>query len=119
MQAERNRDGWAQASTRLLDTWRFAMQERSNLARAASTFVMPPTERQITLNDAVIRRDGNSIGIWLAELVRYTLCSEAVGIVLGPKPNMPLRLIATAGLVPDQYTAWWDDVCADLLDAPA
>lgn len=120
MQVERNRDGWAQASTRLLDTWRFAMQERTNLARAASAFVMPPDKRQLTFDDFEIRkidrRDDNSLGTWLAELVRYTLCSEAVGIVLGPKPNMPLRLIATAGVSSKYYTTWWDDVCADVVD---
>lgn len=117
MQAERNRDGWAQASTRLLDTWRFAMQERANLARAASVFVMPAAQRHMTLSDAEIRRDENSLAIWLAELVRYTLYSEVVGIVLAPKHNQPPRLIATAGVAPANHTTWWDDVRADIVDS--
>lgn len=119
MHADRNRDGWAQASTRALDTWRFAMQERTNLARAASTLVMPSEERHLAPDDFVSPRDENTLGTWLAELVRYTLCCETVGIVLGPKHSMPLRLIATAGVAADTYTAWWNDVCTEAADPRA
>jgi signal transduction histidine kinase len=102
-----------------LDTWRFAMQERTNLAQAASAFVLSSNEHQVTPVDAEIRQDEHRLGIWLTELVRYTLCSEAVGIVIGPKHNTPMRLIATAGVASGNSTAWWDDVCADVVDSLA
>lgn len=119
MQAESNRDGRAQASTRVLGTWRFAMQERTNLARAASAFLLPFDDHHMLPVDAELRHNEHRLGTWLAELVRYTLCSEAVGIVLGPKHNMPMRLIATAGVAASHYVAWWDDVSADVVDSLA
>ncbi|HEV8191493.1 MAG TPA: HAMP domain-containing sensor histidine kinase [Ktedonobacterales bacterium] len=93
------------------------MQGRTNLARAASAFVIPSDEHPITPVDSEIGQDEHRLGIWLAELVRYTLCSETAGIVLGPMHNMPMRLIATAGVAPGNYTAWWDDVYADIIDS--
>jgi signal transduction histidine kinase len=141
MHAGRDQDGWTQerqghghghghgrepgrGSVRVLDTWRATREERTDLGRAAVGFLLPAAARQTTLIDIEARRDVDETGqgTWLAELVRYTLRSETVGIVAGPasgpepERDLPPRLVATAGVDPDQRAAWWDTVRADVSD---
>ncbi|HEX5441097.1 MAG TPA: HAMP domain-containing sensor histidine kinase [Ktedonobacterales bacterium] len=77
---------------------------------------MPINPRQTTLVGADAWRDESGLATWLANLVRYTLYCETVGIVLRADRARRPRLLATAGVAPGRASAWWDQLCADIPD---
>jgi signal transduction histidine kinase len=80
---------------------------------------MPTNPRQTTLVGADDWRDETGLATWLANLVRYTLYCEAVGVVLRAERARRPRLVATAGVAPGRASAWWDQLCADIPDLDA
>jgi signal transduction histidine kinase len=98
MHARRDREGWAQGSV---------------------SFVVPTDTRQTTLLGADECCDEHDLATWLANLVRYSLYSETVGIVLRSERARRPRLIATAGVTPGDCAAWWDQICTEIPDLRA
>ncbi|HEY1389649.1 MAG TPA: HAMP domain-containing sensor histidine kinase [Ktedonobacterales bacterium] len=80
---------------------------------------MPTNPRQTTLVGADAWRDETGLATWLANLVRYTLYCETVGVVLRAERARRPRLVATAGVAPGRASAWWDQLCADIPDLEA
>jgi signal transduction histidine kinase len=80
---------------------------------------VPTNPRQTTLVGADAWRDETGLATWLANLVRYTLYCETVGVVLRAERARRPRLVATAGVAPGRASAWWDQLCADIPDLEA
>jgi signal transduction histidine kinase len=96
-----------------------ASRDQQQWTQKAIGFAVPTNARQTTLVGADDWRDETGLATWLANLVRYTLYSETVGIVLRSERARRPRLVATAGVAPGRAAAWWDQLCADIPDLEA
>ncbi len=96
-----------------------ARRDQGRWAHGTVSFAVPTDARQTTLVGADDWRDETGLATWLANLVRYTLYSETVGIVLRSARARRPRLIATAGVAPGRASAWWDQICADIPEIEA
>lgn len=96
-----------------------ARRDQGPLTQGSVRFAVPTNARQTTLVGVDDWRDETGLATWLANLVRYTLYSETVGIVLRSERAKRPRLVATAGVAPGQAAAWWDQLCADIPDIEA
>ena len=96
-----------------------ATRDQERWVRGGTGFAMPTNPRQTTLVGADDWRDETGLATWLANLVRYTLYCETVGIVLRAERARRPRLVATAGVAPGRASAWWDQLCADIPDLEA
>lgn len=80
------------------------------------SFIMPGDASGTALVGVEDCRDETSIAMWLAQLIRYSLYCETVGIVLRPARARRPRLVATAGVAPADCTAWWSRIRAEIPD---
>jgi signal transduction histidine kinase len=96
-----------------------ASRDQQQWTQGATGFAVPTNARQTTLVGADDWRDETGLATWLANLVRYTLYSETVGIVLRSERARRPRLVATAGVAPGHAAAWWNQICADVPDLEA
>ena len=85
-----------------------ASRDQERWVQGGTGFAMPTNPRQTTLVGADYWRDETGLATWLANLVRYTLYCETVGIVLRAERARRPRLVATAGVAPGRASAWWD-----------
>ncbi len=96
-----------------------ASRDQQQWIQGATGFAVPTNARQTTLVGADDWRDETGLATWLANLVRFTLYSETVGIVLRSERARRPRLVATAGVAPGHAAAWWNQICADIPDLEA
>lgn len=96
-----------------------ARRDQGQLTQGSVRFAVPTDARQTTLVGVDEWRDETGLATWLANLVRYSLYSETVGIVLRSERARRPRLVATAGVAPGQASAWWDQLCTDIPDIEA
>jgi len=96
-----------------------ASRDQQQWTQGATGFAVPANARQTTLVGADDWRDETGLATWLANLVRYTLSSETVGIVLRSERARRPHLVATAGVAPGRASAWWDQIRADIPDIEA
>ena len=96
-----------------------ASRDQERWTQGGIGFAVPTNARHTTLVSADDWRDETGLATWLANLVRYTLYCETVGIVLRSERARRPRLVATAGVAPGRASAWWDQICADIPDIEA
>lgn len=101
MHARRDREGWAQR------TMSFMPPTDTHQA---------PLETALTDPGADDYRGESGRATWLAKLVRYTLYSETVGIVLRSERARRPHLVATAGVGSGDSAAWWDQIRREIPD---